>query len=139
MSQDQNKKKEEKIKELQAFVARFSANASKSKQATSRKKTLEKIELDDIQPSSRRYPFVNFQMGREIGNDVLTVKDVSKTQDGKVMLKNATFTIGKEDKVILLGNPLAKTALLEMLAEETEPDSGSIKWGVTTYTCLLPS
>ena len=91
MTQDQNKKKEEKIKELQAFVARFSANASKSKQATSRKKTLEKIELDDIKPSSRRYPFVNFQMGREIGNDVLTVQDVSKTQDGKVMLKDAHF------------------------------------------------
>ena len=89
MSQDQNKKKEEKIKELQAFVARFSANASKSKQATSRKKTLEKIELDDIKPSSRRYPFVNFQMGREIGNDVLSVQDVNKTHDGKVMLKDA--------------------------------------------------
>ena len=138
MSQDQNKKKEEKIKELQAFVARFSANASKSKQATSRKKTLEKIELDDIKPSSRRYPFVNFQMGREIGNDVLSVQDVSKTQDGKVMLKNATFTIGKEDKVILLGNALAKTSLLEILAEESEPDSGSVKWGVTTSRAYFP-
>ena len=138
MSQDQNKKKEEKIKELQAFVARFSANASKSKQATSRKKTLEKIELDDIRPSSRRYPFVNFQMGREIGNDVLSVQDVIKTQDGKVMLKNASFTIGKEDKVILLGNPLAKTALLQILAEETEPDSGAIKWGVTTTRAYFP-
>ena len=116
MAQDQNKKKEEKIKELQAFVARFSANASKSKQATSRKKALEKIELDDIRPSSRRYPFVNFQMGREIGNDVLSVQGLSKTQDGKVMLKDATFTIGKEDKVILLGNPLAKTALLQILS-----------------------
>ncbi len=138
MSQDQNKKKEEKIKELQAFVARFSANASKSKQATSRKKTLEKIELDDIKPSSRRYPFVNFQMGREIGNDVLSVQDVNKTQDGRVMLKDASFTIDKEDKVILLGDPLAKTALLQMLAGESEPDSGAIKWGVTTTHAYLP-
>lgn len=138
MAQDQNKKKEEKIKELQAFVARFSANASKSRQATSRKKTLEKIELDDIKPSSRRYPFVNFQMGREIGNDVLSVQNVSKTQDGKVMLKDATFTIGKEDKVILLGNPLAKTALLQILAEESEPDTGSIKWGITTSRSYFP-
>ncbi|NYF24708.1 ABC-F family ATP-binding cassette domain-containing protein [Sporosarcina sp. JAI121] len=138
MSQDQNKKKEEKIKELQAFVARFSANASKSKQATSRKKTLEKIELDDIKPSSRRYPFINFQIGREIGNDVLSVQDVNKTQDGKVMLKDASFTISKEDKVILLGNPLAKTALLQMLAGESEPDSGAIKWGITTSRAYLP-
>ncbi|MEK5070309.1 ABC-F family ATP-binding cassette domain-containing protein [Sporosarcina sp. FSL K6-1508] len=138
MSQDQNKKKEEKIKELQAFVARFSANASKSKQATSRKKTLEKIELDDIKPSSRRYPFVNFQMGREIGNDVLSIQDVNKTQDGRVMLKDASFTIDKEDKVILLGDPLAKTALLQLLAGETEPDSGAIKWGVTTTHAYLP-
>ncbi|MCZ2258229.1 ABC-F family ATP-binding cassette domain-containing protein [Sporosarcina sp. G11-34] len=138
MSLDQNKKKEEKIKELEAFVARFSANASKSKQATSRKKTLEKIELDDIKPSSRRYPFINFQIGREIGNDVLSVKDVNKTQDGKVMLKDASFTIGREDKVILLGNPLAKTALLQMLAEENEPESGTIKWGVTTSRAYLP-
>lgn len=138
MSQDQNKKKEEKIKELQAFVARFSANASKSKQATSRKKTLEKIELDDIKPSSRRYPFVNFQIGREIGNDVLTIQDVSKTQDGRVMLKDASFTMNKEDKIILLGNPLAKTALLEILAEEAEPDAGTVKWGVTTSRAYFP-
>ncbi len=138
MAQDQNKKKEEKIKELQAFVARFSANASKSKQATSRKKALEKIELDDIRPSSRKYPFVNFQIGREIGNDVLTVKDLSKTQEGKVMLKDITFTMNKEDKIILLGNPLAKTALLEILAEEAEPDAGSFKWGVTTTRSYFP-
>ena len=138
MAQDQNKKKEEKIKELQAFVARFSANASKSKQATSRKKALEKIELDDIRPSSRRYPFVNFQIGREIGNDVLSVKDLSKTQDGKVMLKDVTFTMNKEDKIILLGNPLAKTALLEILAEEAQPDAGTFKWGVTTTRSYFP-
>ncbi|WP_252503339.1 ABC-F family ATP-binding cassette domain-containing protein [Sporosarcina sp. Marseille-Q4943] len=138
MAQDQNKKKEEKIKELQAFVARFSANASKSKQATSRKKALEKIELDDIKPSSRRYPFVNFQIGREIGNDVLSVKDLSKTQDGKVMLKDVTFTMNKEDKIILLGNPLAKTALLQILAEEAQPDSGTFKWGITTSRSYFP-
>ena len=138
MAQDQNKKKEEKIKELQAFVARFSANASKSKQATSRKKALEKIELDDIRPSSRRYPFVNFTMGREIGNDVLTVADVNKTHEGKVLLKDASFTIGKEDKVILLGDPIAKTALLEILAGEKEPDNGAVKWGVTTTYSYFP-
>lgn len=138
MAQDQNKKKEEKIKELQAFVARFSANASKSKQATSRKKALDKIELDDIRPSSRRYPFVNFTMGREIGNDVLTVSDVNKTHEGKVLLKDASFTIGKEDKVILLGDPIAKTALLEILAGEKEPDNGSVKWGVTTTNSYFP-
>ncbi|MDW0115446.1 ATP-binding cassette domain-containing protein [Sporosarcina thermotolerans] len=138
MAQDQNKKKEEKIKELQAFVARFSANASKSKQATSRKKALEKIELDDIRPSSRRYPFVNFQIGREIGNDVLTVQGLSKSQDGKVMIKDATFTMNKEDKIILLGNPLAKTALLEILAGESEADEGSYKWGVTTTNAYFP-
>ncbi|MBD7983324.1 ATP-binding cassette domain-containing protein [Sporosarcina sp. Sa2YVA2] len=138
MAQDQNKKKEEKIKELQAFVARFSANASKSKQATSRKKALEKIELDDIKPSSRRYPFVNFQIGREIGNDVLTIQGVSKKQEDKVLLKDATFTMNKEDKIILLGNPLAKTALLEILAEEAQPDEGSIKWGVTTSRAYFP-
>lgn len=138
LSTESNKKKEEKVKELQAFIARFSANASKSKQATSRKKTLEKIELDDIKPSSRRYPFVNFTIGREIGNDVLTVKDVSKVVDGKPMIKDATFTLNKEDKVVLLGDPLAKSALLDLLAEETEPDAGEIKWGVTTTRAYFP-
>lgn len=138
LSQEQNKKKEEKVKELQAFIARFSANASKSKQATSRKKTLDKIDLDDIKPSSRRYPYVNFQMAREIGNDVLMVRDLSKSQDGVQLLKDASFTLNKEDKVILIGNPLAKTALLELLAEEQEPDAGSIKWGVTTSRAYFP-
>ncbi|ARJ37579.1 ABC transporter ATP-binding protein [Sporosarcina sp. P21c] len=138
LSQESNKKKEEKVKELQAFIARFSANASKSKQATSRKKTLDKIELDDIKPSSRRYPFVNFTIGREIGNDVLTIKDVTKTVDGKTFIKDATFTLNKEDKVVLIGNPLAKSALLDMLAEETEPDTGVIKWGVTTTRAYFP-
>ena len=138
MAQDQNKKKEDKIKELEAFIARFSANASKSKQATSRKKTLDKIELDDIRPSSRRYPYVNFQMGREIGNDVLTVRDLSKTVDGNKMIDNASFIIGRDDKVILLGNPLAKSALLDVLAEESEADSGTFKWGVTTTRAYFP-
>ncbi len=138
MAQDQNKKKEEKIKELEAFIARFSANASKSKQATSRKKTLDKIELDDIRPSSRRYPYVNFQIGREIGNDVVTVTDVSKTIENVKMIDNVTFSMGREDKIILLGNPLAKSALLDVLAEETEPDAGTVKWGVTTTNAYFP-
>jgi len=138
LSQESNKKKEEKVQELQAFIARFSANASKSKQATSRKKTLEKIELDDIKPSSRRYPFVNFTMGREIGNDVVSVKDVTKTVDGKTMIKDASFSLDKEDKIVLIGNPLAKSAMLDMLAGVTEPDSGVIKWGVTTTNAYFP-
>ena len=109
------------------------ANASKSKQATSRKKTLEKIELDDIRPSSRKYPFVNFQIGREIGNDVLTVDGLSATQDGKRHLKDIRFTMNKEDKIILLGSPLAKTALLEILAGRSRHQMlVSFKWGVTT-------
>ncbi|PYF05722.1 ABC-F family ATP-binding cassette domain-containing protein [Ureibacillus chungkukjangi] len=132
MAQDQNKKKEEKIKELQAFVARFSANASKSSQATSRKKMLDKIELDDIKPSSRKYPFINFQIGRDIGNDVLTVDGLSATQEGEVLFKDARFMMNKEDKIILLGNPIAKTALLDILAEQRQADSGTFKWGVTT-------
>ncbi|MDM5333575.1 ATP-binding cassette domain-containing protein [Ureibacillus composti] len=132
MAQDQNKKKEEKIKELQAFVARFSANASKSSQATSRKKMLDKIELEDIKPSSRKYPFINFQIGREIGNDVLTVEGLSATQDGEVLLKDVRFMMNKEDKIILLGSPLAKTALMDILMEQRQADSGTFKWGVTT-------
>lgn len=138
MSQDQNKKKEEKIKELEAFIARFSANASKSSQATSRKKTLDKIELDDIRPSSRRYPYINFQAGREIGNDVLTVTDLSKTIDGKKLLDNISLSIDREDKVILLGDALAKSAFLDIIAEETEPDAGTFKWGVTTTKAYFP-
>ncbi|MFD0942806.1 ABC-F family ATP-binding cassette domain-containing protein [Savagea faecisuis] len=138
LSQEQNKKKEEKIKELQDFIARFSANASKSKQATSRKKTLEKIELDDIKPSSRRYPYVNFKMGREIGNDVLTVTDLNYTLEGKQLLKDVRFTMGREDKIVLLGNPLAKSALLDIIAGEREADSGEYKWGVTTSQSYFP-
>lgn len=138
MSQDQNKKKEEKIKELEAFIARFSANASKSSQATSRKKTLDKIELDDIRPSSRRYPYINFDTGREIGNDVVTVTDLSKSINGKKLINNVSLSIGREDKVILLGDALAKSAFLDVLAEESEPDEGSLKWGVTTTKAYFP-
>lgn len=139
MMHDQNKKKEEKIKELQAFVARFSANASKSKQATSRKKSLEKISLDDIKPSSRKYPFVNFEIEREIGNDVLQVKDLSKTIDGVKVLDNVSFTMNKEDKIALVGtDEIAKTTLMRILTGEIEPDSGSFKWGVTTSQAYFP-
>ena len=139
MAQDQNKKKEEKIKELQAFIARFSANASKSKQATSRKKTLDKIELDDIRPSSRRYPYVNFQMGREIGNDVFTVQDLSKTVDGNKMIDNASlYRSIKKIKLFFLEIHLRNQLFFDVLAEETEADSGTFKWGVTTTRAYFP-
>jgi ATPase subunit of ABC transporter with duplicated ATPase domains len=139
MAQEQNKKKEEKIKELQAFVARFSANASKSKQATSRKKSLEKISLDDIKPSSRKYPYVHFKPEREIGNDLLRVEGISKTIDGVKVLNNVSFIINKDDKVALVGdNEIAKTTLFRILAGEMEPDSGSFKWGVTTSQSYFP-
>ncbi|TDM47621.1 ATP-binding cassette domain-containing protein [Macrococcoides goetzii] len=139
MLQDSNKKKEEKIKELQDFVARFSANASKSKQATSRKKMLEKIELDDIQPSSRKYPFVNFKPEREIGNELLQVQGLSKTIDGVKVIDNLSFTMNPNDKAVLVGDSeIAKTTLLRILAGEMEPDEGSYKWGVTTSQSYLP-
>ena len=139
LTQEQNKKKEERIKELQDFVARFSANASKSKQATSRKKMLDKIELEDIQPSSRKYPFVNFKPGREIGKELLQVKNISKTIDGIKVLDNISFTATPNDKVIIMGeSEIAKTTLLRILAEEIEPDEGSIEWGVTTSRSYLP-
>lgn len=132
MLSDQNSKKEEKIKELKEFIARFSANASKSKQATSRKKMLDKIELDDIRPSSRKYPFINFQIGRDIGNDVLTVDGLSASLDGEVLFKDLRFSMNKDDKIAFLGSPNAKTALFDILTENAEPDSGTFKWGVTT-------
>ncbi|MDV2683734.1 ATP-binding cassette domain-containing protein [Alkalihalophilus lindianensis] len=139
MAQDQNKKKEEKIKELQNFVARFSANASKSKQATSRKKLLDKISLDDIKPSSRKYPYVHFQQEREIGNDVLRVDGLTKTIDGVNVLNNVSFTLNKDDKIALVGsNEMAKNVLFKILAGEMEPDSGSYKWGVTTSQAYFP-
>ncbi|MFD1705320.1 ABC-F family ATP-binding cassette domain-containing protein, partial [Siminovitchia sediminis] len=139
MAQEANKKKEEKIKELQAFIARFSANASKSKQATSRKKLLDKITLDDIKPSSRRYPYIAFVPDREIGNDLLTVQGLSKTIDGVKVLDNLSFTMNKDDKIALVGkNEIANTVLLQILAGEMEPDSGSFKWGVTTSQSYFP-
>jgi ATPase subunit of ABC transporter with duplicated ATPase domains len=134
-----NKKKEEKIKELQDFIQRFSANASKSKQATSRKKALEKIELDDIRPSSRKYPYIDFRPSREIGNEVLTVTNLSKTIDGVKVLDNISFIIGREDKVAFVGpNTLATTTLFKILTGELEPDAGEYKWGVTTNHSYFP-
>ncbi|GMQ64433.1 ABC-F family ATP-binding cassette domain-containing protein [Vallitalea maricola] len=136
---DQNKKKEEKIKELQAFIARFSSNASKAKQATSRKKLLDKITIDDIQPSSRRYPFVGFNPEREAGKDILMVDGISKTIDGVKVLNNVTFTIAKGDKIVILGkNEIARTTLFKILMGEMEPDEGTYKWGVTTKRGYLP-
>ena len=134
-----NKTKEEKIKELQEFISRFSANASKSKQATSRKRALEKIELDTIKPSSRKYPYIDFRPDREIGNEVLFVEGLSKTVDGVKILNNVTFTLGKEDKVAFVGgNEQAKTMLFKILMGEEEADEGTIKWGVTTSQAYFP-
>ena len=134
-----NRKKEEKIKELQEFIQRFSANASKSKQATSRKRALEKIELDEIKPSSRKYPYIDFRPAREIGNEVLTVENLTKTIDGVKVLDNISFTLGREDKVALVGpSEVAKTTLFQILAGEMEPDSGSYKWGLTTTQAYFP-
>ena len=134
-----NRKKEEKIKELQDFIQRFSANASKSKQATSRKRALEKIELDDIKPSSRKYPYIDFRPAREIGNEVLTVEHLSKTIDGVKVLDDISFVVGHEDKIAFVGsNGLAKTTLFQILAGETEPDEGSYKWGITTSQSYFP-
>ncbi len=134
-----NKKKEEKIKELQEFIQRFSANASKSKQATSRKRALEKIELDDIRPSSRKYPYIDFRPNREIGNEVLTVEKLSKTIDGVKVLDNISFTVNKNDKIAFVGpNTVATTTLFRILAGELEPDEGSYKWGVTTSQGYFP-
>ena len=134
-----NKKKEEKIKELQEFISRFSANASKSKQATSRKKALEKIQLEEIRPSSRKYPYIDFRPNREIGNEVLMVENLSKTIDGVKILDNITFTLGRNDKVAFVGgNEQAKTTLFRILMGELEPDEGNYKWGVTTSQAYFP-
>ena len=134
-----NRKKEENIKELQEFIQRFSANASKSKQATSRKRALEKIQLDDIKPSSRKYPYIDFRPAREIGNEVLTVEHLSKTIDGEKILDDISFILGREDKVALVGpNERAKTVLFKILAGEMEPDEGSYKWGLTTTQSYFP-
>ena len=134
-----NRKKEEKIKELQEFISRFSANASKSKQATARKRALEKIELDDIRPSSRKYPYIDFRPDREIGNEVLTVEGISKTINGEKVLNNVSFILGHDDKVAFVGgNELAKTTLFKILMGEIEPDEGTYKWGVTTSQAYFP-
>lgn len=134
-----NRKKEEKIKELQDFIQRFSANASKSKQATSRKRALEKIELDEIRPSSRKYPYIDFTPNREIGNEVLTVEHLSKTIDGVKVLDDISFVVGREDKIAFVGsNGLAKTTLFQILAGQMEPDEGSYKWGITTSQSYFP-
>ncbi|MFC7371052.1 ABC-F family ATP-binding cassette domain-containing protein [Fictibacillus iocasae] len=139
LQSDANKKKEEKIKELQNFVARFSANASKSKQATSRKKLLDKITLDDIKPSSRKYPFVNFSIEREIGNDLLRVEGLTKTIDGEKVLDNVSFIMNKDDKIAFVGkNEIANTTLFKILMGEMEADSGTFKWGVTTSQAYFP-
>ncbi|WP_010283226.1 ABC-F family ATP-binding cassette domain-containing protein [Bacillus timonensis] len=139
MAQDANRKKEEKIKELQAFIARFSANASKSKQATSRKKLLDKISLDDIKPSSRRYPFVGFTPDREIGNDLLRVEGLTKTIEGVKVLDNVSFIMNKGDKVAFVGkSEIAITTLFKILMGEMEADSGTFKWGVTTSQAYFP-
>ena len=134
-----NKKKEEKIKELQEFISRFSANASKSKQATSRKRALEKIELDEIKPSSRKYPYIDFRPEREIGNEVLSVEGISKTINGEKVLNQVSFIVGHDDKIAFVGgNELAKTTLFQILMGEMEPDEGSFKWGVTTSQAYFP-
>jgi ATPase subunit of ABC transporter with duplicated ATPase domains len=140
MARDANQKKEEKIKELQAFIARFAANAAKSKQATSRKKLLEKITLDDIKPSSRRYPYIHFDADREAGDQILTVDGISRNLDGEQVLKDVSFTLRKGDKVALVGpNTLGKTMLMKILMGEEEADTGRFKWGVTTTQSYLPS
>nr|WP_314929928.1 ATP-binding cassette domain-containing protein [Shuttleworthia satelles] len=134
-----NKKKEEQIKELKEFISRFAANASKSKQATSRKKALEKIELDDIRPSSRKYPYIDFRPKREIGNEVLSVEDLTKTIDGELLLDHLTFNLNSTDKVALVGsNEAAKSVLFQILSGQMEPDEGSYKWGITTSQSYFP-
>ena len=137
---DRNKKKEDRIKELKAFIARFSANASKSSQATSRKKSLDKIDLEEIVPSSRLYPFIGFDITRQLGKDVIEVENLSGSLDGVKLFENVSFVMNRGDKVALLGrNDLAKTVLLKILAGEIEPDSGTIKWGQTVQTAYMPS
>ncbi|MFC4558169.1 ABC-F family ATP-binding cassette domain-containing protein [Virgibacillus kekensis] len=139
MAQEANKKKEEKIKELQSFIARFSANASKSKQATSRKKLLENITLDDIKPSSRKYPYIAFSPDREIGNDLLRVEGLTKTVGGVKVLDNVSFTVNKDDKIAFVGkNDIAKTTLFKIIMGEMDPDAGTYKWGVTTSQSYFP-
>ncbi|MDR4968599.1 MAG: ATP-binding cassette domain-containing protein, partial [Acholeplasmataceae bacterium] len=137
---DKNKKKEERIQELKAFIARFSANLSKSAQATSRKKSLEKIQLDEIVPSTRKYPFIGFEIEKPLGKDVLEVKNLSASLDGNILFSNVSFVMNRGDKVALLGhNDLAKTAFLKILAGELKPDSGTVKWGQTVSKAYFPN
>ena len=138
LAKDQNKKAEEKIAQLKEFIARFSSNASKAKQATSRKKQLEKLEVEDIQPSRRRYPYVGFTPEREIGNEVLEVNNLTKTVDGVKVLDNVSFRLDRDDKVAFLGDEIAITTLFNIIMGEDTPDSGDFKWGVTTSQSYLP-
>ena len=138
MMRDQNKKKEDKIKDLQSFITRFSANASKSKQATSRKKLLEKITLDDLVPSTRRYPFVNFSMEREVGNEILTIENLNKRVDNDSAIQDLSFRINKGDKIAFIGNEIAVSMLFKILMGEEKADSGSFKWGQTITTSYFP-
>ncbi len=139
MIRDQNKKNEDKIKELQTFIQRFSANKSKSKQATSRRKLLDKLSVEEMPASSRRYPFVGFTMDREAGKDILTVDGISKTIDGVKVLDNVSFMVGREDKIAFVGeNEIANTTLFKILMGEMEPDEGSFKWGVTITKSYFP-
>ena len=138
MIKQQNKRNEEKIKELQSFISRFSANKSKSRQATSRRKLLDKLSIEELPASSRRYPFIGFDMEREAGKDILTVKDLTKTQGGEILFKDISFMVGKGEKIALLGNELAITALFKVLMEEVEADLGSFKWGVSISKSYFP-
>ncbi|MGM9645496.1 MAG: ABC-F family ATP-binding cassette domain-containing protein [Eubacteriales bacterium] len=138
MIKQQNKKNEEKIKELQNFISRFSANKSKSRQATSRRKLLEKISVEEMPASSRRYPFIGFDMDREAGKDILTVKDLSKTHEGVSLFKNVSFTVAKGDKIALVGNEMAITALFKILTEEENADTGTVKWGISITKSYFP-
>ncbi|WP_337778079.1 ABC-F family ATP-binding cassette domain-containing protein, partial [Mitsuokella jalaludinii] len=140
LQKEQNKKAEEKIKELQTFIARFAANAAKSKQATSRKKLLDKIKVEDIKPSSRRYPYIAFTPDREAGDQLLQVDGISKSVDGEQVLKNVSFTLKRGDKVAFVGpNSIGKTMLFKILMGEEQADEGTFKWGVTTTQAYLPS
>lgn len=139
LKSNQNKKTEEKMKDLRDFIARFSANASKSKQATSRQKTLDKITLEDIKPSTRKYPFILFKPKKEIGKDVLNVEKLTKSLDGKVLFKNVSFQLRKSDKIVLLGDDLAKSVFLDVLAGITKADSGNVNWGVTAQRSYFPA
>ncbi len=138
MIKQQNKRNEEKIKELQSFISRFSANKSKSRQATSRRKLLDKLSIEELPASSRRYPFIGFDMEREAGKDILTVKDLTKTQDGEILFKDISFMVAKGEKIALIGNELAITALFKVLMEEAEADAGSFKWGVSISKSYFP-